>query len=170
MPLPAGPGHPPPSGPASAADRTGAGALRCWPSSRRSPACSPITSWRSGPAGSSTAGARTPAATAHKAARKHPAAKTTPAPPAAAHARAVVISVTAVSEPCWADLTTPGGATIFEGIVGTGTSKTWTERQAVTLKLGNPGAVTLTVDGKNRTGLGSEPLTLNLGPGRGNPG
>jgi cytoskeletal protein RodZ len=124
-----------------------------------------------GPAGSSTAAARTPAATAHKAARKHPAAKTTtPAPPAKAHARALVISVTAVSEPCWADLTTPGGATIFEGIVGTGTSKTWTERQAVTLKLGNPGAVTLTVDGKNRTGLGSQPLTLNLGPGQGNPG
>ena len=119
-----------------------------------------------GPAGSSTAAARTPAATA----RKHPAAKTTPAPPAAAHARAVVISVTAVSEPCWADLTTPGGATIFEGIVGTGTSKTWTERQAVTLRLGNPGAVTLTVDGKNRTGLGSQPLTLNLGPRQGNPG
>ena len=85
-----------------------------------------------GPAGSSPAAARTPAATAHKAARKHPAAKTTAAPPAKAHARAVVISVTAVSEPCWADLTTPGGATIFEGIVGTGTSKTWTERQAVT--------------------------------------
>jgi cytoskeletal protein RodZ len=111
-----------------------------------------------------------PAGSSHKAARKHPAAKATPAPPAAAHARAVVIAVTAVSEPCWADLTTPGGATIFEGIVGTGTSKTWTERQAVTLKLGNPGAVTLTVDGKNHTGLGSEPLTLNLGPGRGNPG
>ncbi len=122
-----------------------------------------------GPAARSPAAARTPAATAHKAARRHPAAKTTPAPPAAARARAVVISVTAVSEPCWADLTTPGG-TIFEGIVGTGTTKTWTERQAVTLKLGNPGAVTLTVDGKNRTGLGSEPLTLNLGPDRGNPG
>ena len=123
-----------------------------------------------GPAASSTAVPRTPAATAHKAARKHPAAKTTPAPPAKAHARAVVISVTAVSEPCWADLTTPGGARIFEGIVGTGTSKTWTERQAVTLRLGNPGAVTLTVDGKNRTGLGSQPLTLNLGPRQGNPG
>ena len=78
--------------------------------------------------------------------------------------REVVISLTAVSEPCWADLTTRGGATIFEGIVGTGTSKTWTERQAVTLKLGNPGAVTLTVDGKKRTGLGSDPVTLSLNP------
>ena len=170
MSLPAGPGHPAP--------------LR--PSQRRRPhwgwsvallavlaALAGLATYHfvaAGPAGSSTAATRTPAATAHKAARKHPAAKTTPAPPAKAHARAVVISVTAVSEPCWADLTTPGGARIFEGIVGTGTSKTWTERQAVTLRLGNPGAVTLTVDGKNRTGLGSQPLTLNLGPGQGNPG
>jgi len=67
-------------------------------------------------------------------------------------------------------LTTPSGATIFQGIVGTGRSKTWTERQAVTLKLGNPGAVTLTVDGKTRTGLGSDPVTLSLGPGQGIPG
>jgi cytoskeletal protein RodZ len=121
----------------------------------------------SGPAGSSTAAAHKPAATAHKPARTHPAAKNTPAPPAASHtSRDVVISLTAVSEPCWADLTTPGGATIFQGIVASGTSKTWTERQAVTLKLGNPGAVTLTVDGKNRTGLGSQPVTLSLRPGQ----
>jgi cytoskeletal protein RodZ len=117
------------------------------------------------PTASSTAAARTPAATAHKPARKHPVGKTTPVPPAASHAsREVVISLTAVSEPCWADLTGRGGATIFEGIVGTGTSKTWTERQAVTLRLGNPGAVTLTVDGKKRTGLGSDPVTLSLNP------
>jgi hypothetical protein len=79
----------------------------------------------------------------------------------------VVISLTAVSESCWADLSTPGGATIFQGIVGPGTSKTWTERQAVTPELGNPGAITLTVDGKSRTGLGSRPVTLSLGPGQG---
>jgi hypothetical protein len=124
----------------------------------------------SGPAGSGTTAARKPAATAHKPARNHP-AENTPAPPVASHAsRDVVISLTAVREPCWADLTTPAGATIFQGIVGTGTSKTWTERRAVTLKLGNPGAVTLTVDGKSRTGLGSQPVTVSLRPGRGNPG
>jgi cytoskeletal protein RodZ len=125
----------------------------------------------SGPAGSGTTAAHKPAAIAHKANRKHPAAKNNPAPSATSHAsRDVVISLTAVSEPCWADLTTPGGATIFQGIVDPGTSKTWTARQAVTLKLGNPGAVTLTVDGKNRTGLGSQPVTLSLRPGQGNPG
>ena len=120
----------------------------------------------SGPAGSGRAAAHKPV-TAHKAARKHPAVKNIPAPPAARHgSRDVVISLTAVGEACWADLTTSGGATILQGILDAGVSQTWTERRAVTLELGNPGAVTLTVDGKSRTGLGSEPVTLSLQPGQ----
>ena len=47
-----------------------------------------------------------------------------------------------------------------------GTSMTWTERRAVTLRLGNPGAVTLTVDGRTRAGLGPDPATLRLAPGQ----
>ena len=46
-----------------------------------------------------------------------------------------------------------------------GTSRTWTERRAVTLRLGNPDAVTLTVNGKSRPGLGSQLVTLSLAPG-----
>ena len=119
------------------------------------------------PAGSGTAAARKPV-TAHQAARKHPAAKSTPAPASASPSSPdVVIFLTAVSEPCWADLTTSGGATIFQGTIDPGTSETWTERQAVNLRLGNPGAVTLTVDGQSRTGLGSAPVTLSLAPGQG---
>lgn len=117
----------------------------------------------SGPAGGATA-ARKPTASAHGTARRHPAATSTPAP--GAGSPDVVISLTAVTEPCWADLTTPGGATIFQGIVDPGTSMTWTERRAVTLRLANPGAVTLTVDGKTRTGLGPDPVTLSLAPGQ----
>jgi hypothetical protein len=117
----------------------------------------------SGPAGGAAA-ARKPAVPAHGAARRHPAATSTPAP--GAGPPDVVISLTAVTEPCWADLTTPGGATIFQGIVDPGTSMTWTERRAVTLRLANPGAVTLTVDGKTRTGLGPDPVTLSLAPGQ----
>jgi transcriptional regulator with XRE-family HTH domain len=118
------------------------------------------------PAGSGTAAAPKPV-TAHQAARKHPAAKST-SPPAAASPSLpdVVIFLTAVSEPCWAD-TTSAGATIFQGTIDLGTSETWTERQAVNLRLGNPGAVTLTVDGQSRTGLGSAPVTLSLAPGQG---
>ncbi len=120
-----------------------------------------------GPAGGAPAAARTPVVSVHKTARTHPAATNTPPPPAARHGlRKVVISLTAVTEACWADLATPAGATIYAGILGPGTSKTWTERRAVTLQLGNPGAVTLTVDGKSRAGLGSQPVTLRLAPGK----
>jgi hypothetical protein len=125
----------------------------------------------SSPAGRAPAAARTPAVSVHKAARAHPAAANTPAPPGARPgSREVVISLTAVSEACWADLTTRGEATIFAGILGPGTSKTWTQRRAVTLELGNPGAVTLTVDGKTRTGLGPDPVTLRLAPGNSSSG
>jgi transcriptional regulator with XRE-family HTH domain len=118
------------------------------------------------PAGSGTAAAPKPV-TAHQAARKHPAAKSTSRPAAASPSSPyVVIFLTAVSEPCWADLTTSAGATIFQGTIDLGTSETWTERQAVNLRLGNPGAVTLTVDGQSRTGLGSAPVTLSLAPGQ----
>ena len=117
----------------------------------------------SGPAGG-VAAARRPALPAHRAARSQPVATGTPAPSAGSHD--VVISLAAVTESCWADLTTPGGTTIFQGVVYLGTSMTWTERRAVTLRLGNPGAVTLTVDGKTHTGLGLEPVTLRLAPGQ----
>jgi hypothetical protein len=70
-----------------------------------------------------------------------------------------------MSEPCWAQITTADGTTLYEGIVSTGTTMTWTESQAVTLSIGNPSAVTLTVNGKPQTGLGVNPVTLNLAPG-----
>ena len=105
--------------------------------------------------------------TVHKAARQHPAQANRTARPAERHgAAAVVISLTAVSEACWADLTTSSGATVFQGILDQGLSRTWRERRKVTLQLGNPGAITLTVSGKSRTGLGPEPVTLSLAPGQ----
>jgi cytoskeletal protein RodZ len=101
----------------------------------------------------------------HQPARKHPATASTPIPPAARHgAHEVVISLAALDEPCWVDLTSPGGTTIFASVVPPGTSKTWIERRTVTLELGNPGAVTLKVDGRTRAGLGSQPVTLRLSP------
>jgi len=121
----------------------------------------------SGPARGAAAGARRPHVTAPRAARAHPAAKKTPAPPAApSGAPDLTISLTAVREPCWVDLTTSGGATIFQSIVYPGTSKTWKQRRAVTLEIGNPAAITLTVNGKIRRGLGPEPVTMSLAPGQ----
>jgi cytoskeletal protein RodZ len=95
-----------------------------------------------------------------------PTAKPTPTPSATPAPDNLVISLAASTEPCWAQLTTPDGTTLYEGIVAAGSTMTWTESQPVTLTLGNPGFVTLTVNGKAETGLGIDPVTLNLAPGQ----
>jgi cytoskeleton protein RodZ len=97
-----------------------------------------------------------------------PTARPTPTPTASPTPTPdnLVISLAASTEPCWAQLTTSNGTTIYEGIVAAGNTMTWTESQPVTLTLGNPGFVTLTVNGKPETGLGINPVTLNLAPGQ----
>jgi cytoskeletal protein RodZ len=95
-----------------------------------------------------------------------------PQPSPASHrrpaaAREVVIHLTAIQD-CWVQLTTAAGRMIFSGTVYGGTGKRWIEHRAVSLLLGNPGGVALTVNGKN---LGSpsgsgQPVTLSFGPGR----
>jgi cytoskeletal protein RodZ len=62
----------------------------------------------------------------------------------------VVITLSAVTSSCWVELTTAAGQVIFEQIIPMGTSMTWTEHHAVSLSVGDPGAVTLTVDGKSQ--------------------
>ncbi len=104
------------------------------------------------------AGTHKPAA--HHAAHKHRASATAHHGP-----RHLVISVRAVSQPCWTELTTRRGATIFENVIYPGTMKTWTLRRDVILRLGNPPAVRLKIDGRLRTGLGPNPVTLQLKPG-----
>jgi cytoskeletal protein RodZ len=86
----------------------------------------------------------------------------------AAHARAhqVVIRLTAAAD-CWVQLTTAAGQAIFTGFVYAGTARSWTERQAVSLRIGDPGAVTLTVNGKSQSpGPPGQPVTLSFGPGQ----
>jgi cytoskeletal protein RodZ len=103
--------------------------------------------------------------TTHKSAAKHHAKPaTSPAPPALASDVVIRLSAT---ENCWVMLTTAGGKQIYEGIVYAGTSKHWTEKQAVSLMLGNPEGVALTVNGRNPVPAGStQPVTLSLGPGQ----
>jgi cytoskeleton protein RodZ len=110
------------------------------------------------------AASRSPAVTPRASAT--PTATPTPSSTAAASPGTVVIALAVSSEPCWAEITTASGTTVYQGIVPAGTTMTWTESQAVTLTLGNPGSVTLTVNGQARTGLGVNPVTLNLAPGQ----
>ncbi len=93
-----------------------------------------------------------------------------PTSPSPALTDAVVIHLTA-TENCWVELTTAAGQQIYEGVVAAGNSMHWTERQAVNLMLGNPGGVSLTVNGKNPVPAGStNPVTLSLGPGQSSSG
>jgi Helix-turn-helix domain/Domain of unknown function (DUF4115) len=75
----------------------------------------------------------------------------------------VVIALSAGAGACWVDLTTHTGQAIFAGTLLAGTSRTWTEEGPVSLEIGNPGAVKLTVNGKDKTPKTSSPVTLTLG-------
>jgi cytoskeletal protein RodZ len=87
----------------------------------------------------------------------------TPTQPASAASRQVVIQLSAV-EDCWVFLTDDQGNTIYSGVIPAGSSQTWKERRAVTLRLGNPAGVVLTVNGKKQSPGTSQPVTLSLGP------
>jgi cytoskeletal protein RodZ len=111
-----------------------------------------------------SSGSRHAGTTAHKPAA-HPTPTATPSPPAAL-ANQVVIRLTA-TQTCWVQLTTASGTQIYQGDINPGSSMNWTEDQAVSLVLGNPAGVSLTVNGKNPIQAGqTNPVTLSLGPGQ----
>jgi cytoskeleton protein RodZ len=83
----------------------------------------------------------------------------------------VVIKVDAV-EDCWVLLTrTSDGSQIYMGVVPAGSSMSWTEKEAVNIRLGNPGGITLTVDGQRQSINTVLPVTLSYSPhGGASPG
>ncbi|HEY4461170.1 MAG TPA: RodZ domain-containing protein [Streptosporangiaceae bacterium] len=88
----------------------------------------------------------------------------TPTPPTSAASRQVVIQLSAV-EDCWVFLSDEQGNTIYSGVIPAGSSQTWKERRTVSLRLGNPAGVVLTVNGKKQsTGGATQPVTLSFGP------
>ena len=94
--------------------------------------------------------------------RSTPSAK--PSPTVSAAPSDVVIKVAAVEE-CWVLLTrSSDGSQIFMGVVPAGSSMTWTEKQAVSIRLGNPGGIVLTVDGQRQSIKTVLPVTLSYSP------
>jgi cytoskeletal protein RodZ len=93
------------------------------------------------------------------------AAQASPSPTPSPTASDLVIKVAAGQEACWVQLTrTSDGSQIFMGVISPGTSKSWTEKHAVSLRLGNPGGIVLTVNGQHRNIKTVQPVTLNLTP------
>jgi len=107
-------------------------------------------------------GAKPVAAPTHKAtASAKPSASPSPTPTS----HNVVIQLTA-TEDCWVLLTSPGdGAQLFMGVIPAGSSRTWTEKKAVDVRLGNPGGVVLTVNGQRQNPDSTVPVTLSFSPG-----
>ena len=99
----------------------------------------------------------------HPAASESPASSPTPA--AVTHPRRLTIQLTATQD-CWIEFTKPHGQFLFQVYVLGGSSRTWHFRHAVTMQIGNPGGIMLTVNGKNLGHPGSygQPVTLNFGP------
>jgi cytoskeletal protein RodZ len=114
---------------------------------------------KSGP----VAGAGVAATTSPKpSVRPTPSASTSPTP--SVPSSDVVIKVAAVEE-CWVQLTQAnGGSQIYMGVVAAGSSMTWTESQAVSIRLGNPGGIVLTVDGQRQPISTALPVTLSYSP------
>ncbi len=76
----------------------------------------------------------------------------------------VVIKLTA-NQDCWVLVTSSSdGSQIYMGVVPAGSSMTWTEKQPVHVRLGNPGGVILTVNGQLQNPNSTVPVTLSFSP------
>jgi cytoskeletal protein RodZ len=97
----------------------------------------------------------------------HPSAKAAPSTPAPTptHVSHTVVSRLTAVEDCWVGFSTPSGTPLSQYLVVGGSSKTWRFHHAVTMQIGNPAGVMLTVNGKNLGSPGSAgPVTLSFGP------
>jgi cytoskeletal protein RodZ len=89
----------------------------------------------------------------------HPSASATPPP-----SDDVVIKLVA-NEDCWVLLTKHSdGTQLYMGVVSAGHTMTWTEKQAVDMRLGNPPGIVLTVNGKRQSTNVLNPETLSFSP------
>jgi cytoskeletal protein RodZ len=80
-----------------------------------------------------------------------------PTPPVA------VIKLTATQD-CWIGLNSTSGKQLFQGTILAGRSMTWREKSAVSMVIGNPPGIVLTVNGRAETMSAVYPLTLIINP------
>jgi cytoskeletal protein RodZ len=74
-----------------------------------------------------------------------------------------VIKLTAVDD-CWIGLDSATGKTIYQGTLSAGQTKTWNEKDAVSLVIGDPTGVQLTVNGKAEQMNTVQVVTLSINP------
>ena len=74
-----------------------------------------------------------------------------------------VIKLTATSD-CWVGFTSSTGQSLYQGIVPAGQTMTWHEKHPVSMVIGNPPAVQVTVNGKPQQMSTVDVVTLNIDP------
>lgn len=85
-----------------------------------------------------------------------------------AQAEGVVVKLTVTGKKSWVRATAgPGGKTLYEGILNEGETKTFRDKQKVSLVIGNAGAVALVVNGRDlgEPGSGGQVVKVTFGPG-----
>jgi cytoskeletal protein RodZ len=101
---------------------------------------------------------------AHK---PHPKPAPTTSTSTSTYRRELVVKLVVKDAPCWVEFTTyPGGAYVTQATLQAGQRKTWTFKHAVSMQIGNPGAVVLTVNGHSQGSPGQvgNPITLSFHP------
>jgi cytoskeletal protein RodZ len=74
-----------------------------------------------------------------------------------------VIQLTAISD-CWVGLNSPTGQSIYQGIIPAGTTRTWDEKKPVSMVIGNPPGIKLTVNGKPEQMNSVQVVHLSINP------
>jgi cytoskeletal protein RodZ len=74
-----------------------------------------------------------------------------------------VIRLTAAQD-CWVGLNSTTGQTLYQGVVLAGSTKTWNEKDQVSLTIGNPPGITLTVNGKTQQLAKGQVARLSINP------
>jgi transcriptional regulator with XRE-family HTH domain len=65
---------------------------------------------------------------------------------------------------CWVGVNSPTGKSLYQGDVQAGKTMTWDEKNPVSMVIGNPAGVKLTVDGKLEQMNTTQVVTLNINP------
>ena len=85
-----------------------------------------------------------------------------------AQADGVLVRLTVTGRASWVRATTgPGGTTLFEGTLNKGDTKTFRDKKKIKLIIGNAGAVSLKVNGRDlgQPGSGGQVVNVTFGPG-----
>lgn len=74
-----------------------------------------------------------------------------------------VIKLTAISD-CWVGLNDPAGQSLYQGIVPAGTTRTWDEKHPVSMVIGNPPGIKLTVNGQPQHMTAGQVAHVSINP------